>query len=676
MAYRRTRRDFLSAAAGGILASRPAWALSSIPRGAGAFAPPLDEARPISAFGPLGSNDDTATFNRWLQSGEPARFDATVYYVAGPLRDAGAPSLRGYGLPGRTIFRRPAGLTAISWVNLAAAEQWLYGIVWDMNGQTGGNGWGVEFTPSAHRIRLERCAFLNNKGGNLATGAVIQGRARAADQDDIEVVDCEASGNVGHGLWLVSVAGASVVRGAYHHNVGYGLNVNPASTNPDRFPAAERVTIFGATAHHNGNAGIVVGSYDRGEGGRHIFDPANTFDAIDVTIQNVQTSFNGGYGIAIAARRSLVQDCVSTRDGGDRPDSGLAGIGAGGVGSRLLNCRVSGRQTFGFDAGALLDGVIENCASDGPATAFNLGSFRNLICRGLRASNFSTLLNCERVELADEAFGDQFPIAGDGLLIEDVTADVTGSFTPGLPARPIIVLLDNPQNVRINRLDILDPQHRTSAAAPLAWALSDSFSVDAFSYNGSGRVVLDAPNGLLLVPDHLSVVEISGRPTIREIRGWTQAQLGDGIAWWNIRQPAEGLSAQPRLEISAEAGVGRQLKPAEDPLIETSGGKLSGLFFGGGRAHGGGYRRASAKILPTDGQGAAGLAEAQIGAPVSQGTRLTLKLPGGGIVLGQPVVPGGTITVREKDGAWTLCLHAGNMGVGHSDLPFKFGSSR
>ncbi len=650
------RRSLLVAAWSGwaLRRSDAAGAGAAIPSGAQPAAPPLAGVRAIGQFGPVGTTDDTATFNRWLQSGEPARLDGVTYHVPGQLHDAAAATVRGFGVPGRTVIRRPTGLKAVTWVTLRAPELWLHGITWDMNGQTGADAWGVVIAPTTRRIRLEQCAFLNNQGGRLACGAVIYGRDKASDRNQIEIVDCTASGNGFHGIWLASVADTVVARGEYHHNGGFGLRVSPFGVDPAKSATAERVTISGTRAHHNGNAGIAVGSSDRGTNARHIFDLAGAFNAIDITIRDVVTSDNGGYGVGLTARRSIVRDCVSARDGGNTPGSGLAGFGAAGVGSRLVNCRVSGHQTFGFDAGGLFEGAIENCSSDGPSTAFNLGSFRNLTCRGLKAANFKKLLNCGRVELAGDKFGNQFNVAASGLLIEDITGDITGSTAPGQPQQPIIFMLDNPENIRIKQLNVVDPAHRATAATPFAWAVSSSFWVDSYRYNGSERVTLTARQGLLVVPDQVSSAEIAGRPVIDDIRFWTQMRIADGIAWWTIVTPAAGLTVQPRLEIAAAARPGARLAAAASPVVETYDGTLTGLMFGSGKGHGSGYARAAARILPANGIGTPGVAVAQIGVPLRRGVRLALALPDGGVVLGHTVARGGTIRLVEKSGAWAV----------------------
>jgi hypothetical protein len=287
-------------------------------------------------------------------------------------------------------------------------------------------------------------------------------------------------------------------------------------------------------------------------------------------------------------------------------------------------------------------------------TAFNLGSFRNLTCRGLKASNFHKLLNCARVELADEKFGDQFNVAASGLLIEDITADITASPATGPSPQPIIFMLDNPENVRIKTLAIVDPQRRSSVAAPLVWAASASFAVDSYRYNGSDRVVLSVANGLLVVPEQVATAEIPGRPVITDIRMWTQTRIGDGIAWWNVVRPATGLTAQPRVDIDAAPAPGRKLTPAEGPIVETFAGTLTGLMFGSGKGHGSGYARATASLVPSNGVGVPGRCEAQIGVPLRHGASLVLKLPEGGSVLGRAVAPGGSVRLVEKGGAWAV----------------------
>jgi hypothetical protein len=78
-------------------------------------------------------------------------------------------------------------------------------------------------------------------------------------------------------------------------------------------------------------------------------------------------------------------------------------------------------------------------------------------------------------------------------------------------------------------------------------------------------------------------------------------------------------------------------------------------MLGGAKRHGRGYARASALIVPSNGIGTTGRAEAQIGAPLRRGAWLTVKLREGGTVLGRTVGVGGTIRLIENAGT---CIHA------------------
>jgi hypothetical protein len=626
--------------------------LPAVPVGPDSAPPDLSSVRPIASFGPVGGDDDTETFNRWLQSGEPARFEPITYSVSGPLRDSGTRPVRGFGAPGRTIIRFRSNPSTHDWITLGGPEHWLYGISFDVGAQASGSGWCVGFLPSAHRIRLEQCAFLNNMRQGVAVGLLISGRARADETDRIEVVDCVASGNASDGIWLTSVSDTLVARGEFHHNRRFGLNVNPFSVHASRFPEAVRVVIDGTRAHHNGSSGINVGSADAGEQGHHVFDLLGTHDAAEITVRNVVTSNNVGYGVGLIAPNSLVVGCVSTEDGGNHPESGLAGFGLAGRGTRAVDCRVVGKQTFGFDSGALFDGSLENCSTDGVPTAFNLGSFENLTCKGLKASNFQRLLTCARVEMASSKFDEAFGVVSSGLVIEDITADITGTRPnerdPGL----IVSLKGNPQNVRIKELSILDPKHRFSASDSLILALSDSFAIDRYLYNGSTDVTLTAPKDVLVVPDQVTVATIRGRPAITAVHFATQEIIGTGIAWWNVIEPARDLNAPPRVDVTAVPMAGQAFIAAGPPFVQVFNGAVVGLTVQG--EHGRGYSRASARILPNDNAGTPGHAEAQIGVPLRHGARLMLRLPDGGVVLGRHVTPGGAVTLVERGGTWAF----------------------
>jgi hypothetical protein len=578
-----------------------------------------------------------------------------VYYVAGPISDAGATQVVGIGVPGATVIRRPSGMRALNWVNLNAPRQWHFGIIWDMAGQSGANGWGVVLGPQAARARMERCQFNNNLGGNLGTGLVVYGSPRRADPLQIEIIDCGAAGNFTHGLWLTSVHDAIIARGDFHHNRGSGIFLNPFDSRPGKAPPVERVTVRDVRCHDNLGPGLHVGSNDVGQGGKHIYDIAGSFDAFDISVQNVQTWNNAGYGVALTAQRSVVRDCTSTNDASNDPRSGLAGVGAGGHGTKIINCHVKGLQTFGFDCGSAFGGAIEDCTADGVRTAFNLGSFQNLTCRRLNVVNCGKALHCVRVELANTGFDNQFNIASKGLLITELTIDLTNSDAARRPPGPVIVLMDNPEDVHIQYLRTIDREHTASAATPLIFAVTDTFQIDKFEYNGSDQVALVPQDGVLTVPDQAVSVIVRGRPTITTVQFWTQQQIGDGIAWWNLVQPANGLTAPPKAEITAVPAVRRRHVEASEPLVETFRGTMTGLMLGaGGRNHGQGYSEATARFLPTNGDGTIGIAHAQIGVPLRKGAKLRILLPGGGNILGVGISPGGAVHLSENGGRWLV----------------------
>lgn len=164
----------------------------AIPEGDAAGPPAAAEISGIESFGPVGTSDDTATFNAWLRSGEPVRFGPQHYRVAGPLADTGAARVIGFGVPGRTVIERPAGLPAVNWVVLNARETWLAGITWDMGGQSAGIGWGVVLGRNVVRARLEHCTFRNNRALQQGSGLVVYGPARREDPFRLEIIDCEA----------------------------------------------------------------------------------------------------------------------------------------------------------------------------------------------------------------------------------------------------------------------------------------------------------------------------------------------------------------------------------------------------------------------------------------------------------------------------------------------------
>jgi hypothetical protein len=627
----------------------------TIPSGEGASSPVLDGIPLIDEFGPVGTGDDTVTFTRWLRSGRPARLGAQMYNVAGPLIDDGAAGVIGFGVPGKTVVRRPPGLRAVNWVNLNAPRQWHFGIIWDMGGQSEGNGWGVVLGPQVSRARMEHCQFNNNRGGNLGTGLVVYGSPRRSDHLQIEIIDCVAAGNVIHGLWFTSVHDAIIARGEFHHNEGCGIRLNPFDSRPGKVPPVERVVVRGVLCHDNVGAGISAGSNDIGENGKHVYDIAGSFDAFDIMVEAVQTQNNGGYGISLDAPHSLVRDCTSTNDGGNIPSSSLAGVGAGGHGTRVINCHVKGLQTFGFDCGTTFGGAIENCSADGVRTAFNLGSFQNLSCRGLKVMNCGKALHCERVELANAEFGNQFNIVSKGLFINDLTVDLTHSDAANKPPQPIIVLVDNPEDIHIHNLRVIDPEHKASAATPLILAITNTFQIDAFEYNGSNRVVLIPRSGVLTVPDQAVAVVVGGKPVITVVQFWTQQQVGDGIAWWNVTVPARGLNAPPKVETTFSIANGSHHLEASEPLVETFAGATTGLMLGGGgRRHGRGYSAAAARLIPSDGIGTAGAAVAQIGVPLRKGAKLTISLPDGGSILGASTKPGGVVHLGEERGTWVV----------------------
>ncbi len=601
--------------------------------------PGLADAPFIDAFGPVGTADDTATFNAALRSGEPFRLRARAYSLAGPVANGGAAVVM-HGVPGATRLVC-AGLASGTWFRLQTGRTIdIDGVTWDGGGARTGSDVGmVAIGGDPAACALRRCAFL--RGSNPA-GLLLSLAAGGPDNPLITLDAIEAAGNAGSGIWIEHGVNMVLTALRLHDNREGGLRCQRYGNRAGA--PLRRLVVRDSFAWNNGQGGFGVGVYNEAPGGSPAVLGPNLPDAVDATLADLFAWNNGGYGIYAGAENVRIIGCRTARNG---PDGGIAANAKRCV---IQNCEVTEERGFGIDVGGSyevdvsqnrlveIDGVGINAGGGYMVT----GSDNRMIgCTGPAVAVWNT----------EYGGGGWLQYRMNHLRLVGTTIDMSR-----LADTFAIDVRDGASNIAFEGVDAVEA--RRDGRPPrgpgrVLRAATRSIRIGNIRYNGSGRLAVQPEAGVLTVPDMAdSVVLPAGAQTLSQVRTQTMARVGTGIGWIAVTEGGRGYDPMRSGAVLEGDGDVAAVGKLEPNIWTGGGGQLIGFRL---RAPGTGFTRATVRMT---GPGSGARIAVQIGIPLPAERRLRLLFPGGGRLSGglpaASIPPGGTIELAEYDGRWTL----------------------
>lgn len=330
-----------------------------------------ENAVSVEDFGAVGDGitDDSAALLTALASGNPVRLGPKTYAIAGEL-DIATPTCTLLGVPGLTQFIRPAqsklgNATTPSWINLASANIYIDGIIFDAGSAVTNNTYAVVLQAACVKSIISRCSFRNAKGGNYGSGLTVLPSDPVISQHHI--TDCEFYGNTVHGVAIYATDSLSITNCRAHDNSGNGINVD--SEDPSFTLKVRDIQIVANTCWNN-TCGIIVGNFNTTNTGNLVFGNANP-DVLGAVIAANNCYTNREYGIYISGRNILVTGNLCANN------SSIAASGAG-ILCDTGYCKVSGNMitgasAFGIDCGGSIYTEVADNYVNGALYGINIG---------------------------------------------------------------------------------------------------------------------------------------------------------------------------------------------------------------------------------------------------------------------------------------------------------------
>jgi hypothetical protein len=601
-------------------------------------APPTDVPF-IESFGPVGSADDTATFNVALRSGKPFRLHDRSYSLAGPLTNAGAP-VSMHGVPGATRLVCK-GLDTGNWFTLETkAATAIDGIIWDGSGAHTGKGVGmVTISGSPTAFALRRCAFVN--AANPAALLVIMDQD-GADMPLAAFEDIEASGNAGSGIWIEHGVNLSMTGLRLHDNKGSGLRAmrfNNRAGGPIR-----RIIVRDSIATRNGEAGFALGTYNQAPGGSPPVLGPDLPDVVDTLLSNLSASDNGGYGVVAQGQNLHVIGCRTSRNG---PNGGIV---ANSLHSTIEACEVTDERAFGIDTGGSREvTLLRNTVINIDGAGLNPGGSVRVTGKDNR------IVGCTgpAISLWNTEFGGGGWLAGhtEHCRFTNTVIDLSR-----MGNHFAVEVHDGPEDIVFDGIDFFSKP----AAGHPAWgperamfAAARTIRVTNARFNGATQLPGHVEAGILTFPDIAGTVVLPAAPAaLTAIRTNSAAMVGTGIGWISVSDPGAGYDpARSTAVLEGDGNPGSVGKVI--PNIWTGGGgQLSGFRL---ERTGSGFTHASVRM---SGPGSGARIAVQVGIPIPAERMLRLVFPAGGTLGGRlpamTVPRNGTVVLKEASGAWVL----------------------
>jgi parallel beta-helix repeat protein len=558
----------------------------------------------IEDFGAAGDGvtDDSAALLAAIASGNPVRFGAKTYAIAGEC-DISATTCTLLGVPGLTQLIRPAqsrlgtSFTA-AWINISSVNTYIDGIIFDANASIITDSYAVVLQGTCLKSMISRCQFRNAKGPVHGSGLTVLASDPAISQHHIS--DCEFYNNIGNGVTIFATDALSITNCHAHDNSGNGISVD--SEDPTFTLKVREIHIASNTCWNN-TCGIIVGNFNTTNTGNLIYGNANP-DILGAVIATNNCYANREYGIYISGRNILVSGNLCT-------NNSSISIGGAGILCDTGYCKVSGNMitgasAFGIDCGGSIYTEVADNYVNGALYGINIGGGQYCTAR----NNFvqdSLAIGIAVQNVESNGGGINFNLTCTGLSIIGNWITYAGEVYG-------IYIRDAPQNILV-----ADNIIYANPGADLTHALSaytDSIVLRGNSLNYTERWAVNPTlvNGVytLVVPDIADAVSISQAtaPVASIMTANAQATAGQ-VIYCKVTNGGSGYtSASVKI-----TGAGSNATA----IAWISNGAVLGIQMSN---FGSGYGPGTTVSITGNGTGAT--ATAQVGLPVWANRKLTI----------------------------------------------------
>jgi parallel beta-helix repeat protein len=600
-----TYANFMAGIGG--VAGLPGGALTATAKGATTartLAALADNAVSIEDFGAAGDGvtDDSAALLAALASGNPVRFGAKTYAIAGEC-DITAASCMLLGVPGLTKLTRPAqsrlGTSATAaWISISSATAFIDGIIFDANTAITADTYAVAIQPACTKSVITRSLFRNAMGPNNGSGLIYVASDPAITQHHVD--DCEFAGNAAHGIFIQASDAFSITNCRAHDNSGNGIHAD--SEDPTFALKIRELHIVSNTTWNN-TCGIIVGNFNTTNTGSLVYGNANP-DVLAAVIAANNCYSNREYGIYISGRNILVNGNLCT-------NNSTSGGGGAGILCDTGYCKISGNMitgasAFGIDCGGSIYTEVSNNYVNGAVYGINIGGGQYCTAR----DNFvqdCTAIGIDAQNVESDGRGTDFNLACTGLSIIGNWISYSGEVFA-------IQVLDAAQNVLIADNVILAEPGADMARAVAAYTDTATIRGNVLNFTTRWLVNPTLVNGVytLVVPDVADAVSISQStaPVASIITAQGQVLLGQ-IAFVKV---VNGGSGYTTASISfSGTGSGTTAK------VWLSSGAVIGVQI---TSWGSGYGPGTTATISGNGTGAT--VTVQVGLPIWQNKALTV----------------------------------------------------